>query len=71
MRACEWENSRERTDVGVRHLAETKKIAAELAQENKMLMIQRKARMKEFLAEEAEVFEAQLNAMGKAFCKDR
>jgi len=51
-------------------LAETKKINAELATENKELLIKRKARMKEFLTEEAEVFETQLNAMGLAFRKD-
>uniref|UniRef100_A0A7S2FV38 Uncharacterized protein n=1 Tax=Haptolina brevifila TaxID=156173 RepID=A0A7S2FV38_9EUKA len=71
MRACEWENSRERTDVVTMQLSETKKIAAELEQENKMLLLQRKARLREFLTAEAEVFEQQLNAMGKAFCKPR
>ena len=71
MRACEWEVSRQKTDVTSKQLAETKKIAAELEQENRMLGIQRKARMKEFLAAEAVVFEQQLNAMGMAFCKER
>ena len=69
MRACEWANSRERTDVAVNQLYETKKIAQELAQENRELLLKRKARMMEFLAAEAEVFEQQLNAQGKAFCK--
>ena len=67
MRACEWAASRERTDVEVLKLAETKKIYQELAQENRELLIRRKARMKEFLAQEASVFESQLNAMGLAF----
>ena len=71
MRACEWEVSRERTDVTNTQLAETKKIAQELEQENKMLLVLRKERLKEFLAQEAVVFEQQLNSMGKAFCKER
>ena len=71
MRACEWAVSRERTDTTVKQLAETKKIKAELEQENKELLIRRRARLTEFLAAEAEVFEAQLNERGKAFCKDR
>jgi len=71
MRACEWENSRERTDVVTKQLSETKKIASELEQENKMLLLQRKARLREFLAAEADIFEQQLNSMGKAFCKPR
>ena len=70
MRACEWANSRERTDITSMQLAETKQIAAELQQENRELLIKRKARLKEFLAAEAVVFEQQLNAMGKAFVKD-
>jgi hypothetical protein len=70
MRACEWANSRERTDVLSRQLYETKQIAHELAMENKELLLKRKARMKEFLAAEAQVFEQQLNAQGKAFCKE-
>ena len=41
--------------------------AALFAQENKELLIKRKARMKEFLAAEALTFEMQLNAQGKAF----
>ena len=69
MRACEWSNSRERCDVTIARLYETKKIAKELEQENKELLTKRQARMREFLAEEAAVFESQLNAMGKAFCK--
>ena len=71
MRACEWATSRERTDVTVRHLAETKAIAQELEGENKELLLKRKARLRNFLAAEAQVFETQLNAMGKAFCKER
>lgn len=70
MRACEWANSREKIDIEQMKLAETKKIHQELATENKELIIRRKARMKEFLAEEASVFESQLNAMGLAFRKD-
>lgn len=71
MRACEWATSRERMDINVRHLAETKKIAQELEQENKELMLKRKARLRSFLEAEAQVFEAQLNTVGKAFCKER
>lgn len=71
MRACEWATSRERTDLNVRQLAETKKITQELEQENKELLLKRKARLRDFLTAEAQVFEAQLNTMGKAFCKDR
>jgi len=71
MRACEWANSKMRTDVTQKMLQETKQIAAELEMENKMITIVRKQRMKDFLAAEAEVFEQQLNAMGKAFCKHR
>ena len=67
MRACEWANSRERLDLGIAQIYEQKKIAQELAQENKELLIKRKARMKEFLAAEALTFEMQLNAQGKAF----
>ena len=70
MRACEWANSRERTDVFVQKLAETKKVHLELQSENRELTIRRKARMKEFLAEEAAVFEQQLNELGLAFRKD-
>ena len=70
MRACEWAVSRERTDIISAKLAETKKIAQELQQENKELLVKRRARMKEFLAEEATVFEMQLNEMGLAFRKD-
>lgn len=60
MRACEWANSKLVTDVGNRHLAETKKIAAELEQENREMMLLRKSRMREFLKAEAEVFEQQV-----------
>ena len=70
MRACEWAVSREKIDPFMMQLAETKAINAELLQENKELMVKRKSRMKEFLAEEAQVFETQLNAMGLAFRKD-
>ena len=70
MRAREWANSRERCDVTISQLYESKKIAQELAQENIELLAKRKARMREFLAQEAQVFEMQLNAQGKAFCKD-
>jgi hypothetical protein len=38
-----------------------------LEAENRELLVKRKARLKEFLAQEAMVFEQQLNAMGKAF----
>jgi hypothetical protein len=62
MRACEWANSKLVTDVGNRHLAETKKIAAELEQENREMMLLRKSRMREFLKAEAEVFEEQVGA---------
>ena len=48
-----------------------KKIAQELEQENKELMLKRKARLRSFLEAEAQVFEAQLNTVGKAFCKER
>jgi len=71
MRACEWEVSRERTDITNRQLAETKKIAQELEQANLELLPKRRARLREFLEAEAMVFEEQLNAMGKAFCKER
>ena len=67
MRACEWANSREKCDLAISQLYEQKQIAQELAQENKELLIKRKARMKEFLAAEALTFEMQLNAQGKAF----
>jgi hypothetical protein len=70
MRACEWANSRERTDILSAQLGERKKIAQELDQENRELLLKRRARMNEFLKAEAEVFEQQLNAMGKAFCRD-
>lgn len=70
MRACEWANSRERTDITSMQLYETKQINAELVQQNRELLIKRRARLKEFLATEAVVFEQQLNAMGKAFCRD-
>ena len=71
MRACEWFNSRERNDAVSKQLKVTKQVAKELEQENKELLLLRKARMKEFLAAEAAEFETQLNAMGKAFCKER
>lgn len=67
MRACEWANSRERTDVFIGQLYEQKTINQELEAENRELLVKRKARLKEFLAQEAMVFEQQLNAMGKAF----
>ena len=53
VRACEWHNSRMRNDVLVRQLQATKSIAAELDQQNKELLLLRRARMKEFLVEEA------------------
>jgi len=70
MRACEWANSRERTDVTVQQLYETKKIAQELDQENKELLVLRRARLRDFLKAEAEVFEQQLNDKGLAFSRD-
>ena len=70
MRACEWANSRERTDVEAAKVAEAKQISAELRQENAELILRRRARMQEFLSQEAIVFEEQLNAMGLAFRKD-
>ena len=71
MRACEWFNSRQHTDVMNQQLSETKRIAQELDQENRVTLLLRKARMKDFLEEEARMFEGQLNAIGKAFCKER
>lgn len=71
MRACEWAVSKLRTDVISQQVAETKQIASELEMENKRITTLRKARMKEFLEQEAMVFEAQLNAQGKAFWKER
>ena len=71
MRACEWNNSRERTDVRLNQLYEQKAITQELEQENRELLLLRRARMKEFLAAESEHFERELNAMGKAFCTER
>ena len=71
MRACEWAVSKLRTDVISQQVAETKQIASELDMENKRIKTLRKARMKEFLEQEAMVFEAQLNAQGKAFWKER
>ena len=70
MRACEWANSRERTDVEAAKVAQAKQISQELRQENAELLIRRRARMQEFLSQEAIVFEEQLNAMGLAFRKD-
>jgi hypothetical protein len=70
MRACEWNNSRQRTDVRLNQLYQSKAIALELEQENRELLLLRRSRMKEFLQAESEMFEAQLNAMGKAFCTD-
>lgn len=71
MRACEWFVSRQHTDVMNQQLSETKRIAQELDQENRVTLLLRKARMKDFLEEEARMFEGQLNAIGKAFCKER
>ena len=62
MRACEWANSKLVTDVTNRHLSETKKIAHELEQENREMMLLRKSRMREFLKAEAEVFEQQVSS---------
>ena len=70
MRACEWNNFRQRTDVRLNQLYETKAIAQELEQENRELLLLRRARLKEFLQAESEMFEKQLNAMGKAFCTE-
>jgi len=70
MRACEWATSRERNDVTVQQLYETKKIAQELDQENKELLVIRRARLRDFLKAEAEVFEQQLNEKGMAFSRD-
>ena len=53
MRACEWANARERTDVAMQSRHEQKAISYELEQENKELMLLRRARMKEFLEAEA------------------
>ena len=71
MLRCEWQNARERSDVGVRQMQESKKISGELEQGQKELLALRQARMKEFLAAETEEFERQLNAKGLAFAKFR
>jgi hypothetical protein len=71
MRACEWYNSRMRNDVNSQRLHTTKAINAELQQQNKELLLLRRARMKEFLADEAMEFERQLRQLGLAFCKER
>jgi len=70
MRACEWHNSRLRNDVHLQQLQATKAITTELEQQNKELLLLRRARMMEFLADEAKEFERQLNSMGLAFCKE-
>ena len=54
MLRCEWQNARERSDVGVRQMQESKKISAEMEQGQKELLALRQARMKEFLAAEAQ-----------------
>ena len=54
MLRCEWQNARERSDVGVRQMQESKKISGELEQGQKELLALRQARMKEFLAAEAQ-----------------
>ena len=58
MRACEWHNSKMRNDVHLRQLQSTKAITAELEQQNKELLLLRRARMKEFLADEAKEWAA-------------
>ena len=54
MLRCEWQNARERSDVGVRQMQESKKISGEMEQGQKELLALRQARMKEFLAAEAQ-----------------
>jgi hypothetical protein len=71
MLAAEWATSKMRTDITQKQLQEIKTISQEMQQAQAVLLIERKTRMKEFLAYEAAIFEQQLNAMGKAFCKDR
>ncbi|KAL1508241.1 hypothetical protein AB1Y20_004358 [Prymnesium parvum] len=70
MHASEWHNSRMRTDVLLNQLKTKKAVTAELEQQNKELLLLRRARMRDFLEEEAKEFERQLNAMGLAFCKE-
>ena len=53
MRLCEWYNSRLRNDVNLQRLHTTKAINVELQQQNKELLLLRRARMKEFLTDEA------------------
>ena len=68
---CEWEVARLRSDALTRDKFQSKAINAEIEQGNKELILLRRARMKEFLAAEAEEFERQLNAKGLAFAKFR
>ncbi|KAL3893003.1 MAG: hypothetical protein SGPRY_014570, partial [Prymnesium sp.] len=57
MHACEWHNSRMRSDVLTSHQKATKMISAELDQQNKELLLLRRARMREFLADEAKEYD--------------
>mmetsp|Transcript_49793 Transcript_49793/g.107848 ORF Transcript_49793/g.107848 Transcript_49793/m.107848 type:complete len:103 (-) Transcript_49793:405-713(-) len=71
LRDCAWHAGRERFDLAATKRHEAKRVALENEQANRVLLLERRARLKEFLAAEAEAFEAQLNDMGLAFAKER
>jgi len=50
---CMWHNSREQFDLSARQRHERKMLAQEEEQANKELVLQRRARLKEFLTAEA------------------
>ena len=54
MLACDWYNSRQRTDVAMKQLHARKQSEFEMVQANKELLLLRRARMKEYLAAESE-----------------
>ena len=54
MLRCEWQNARERSDVGVRQLQESKNISGEMEQGPTARLALRQARLKAFLAAEAQ-----------------
>lgn len=66
-----WFEANEKRQTLRRHRIEQYLNKEELLQANQELLLQRRARLKEFLTAEAMGYEQQLNAIGLAFAKDR
>jgi len=66
-----WFDANEKRQTERRHRIEQMHNKEELIQANRELVLQRRARLREFLTDEAIMYEQQLNAIGLAFMKDR